>query len=342
MTRILTTMSATARQLPTLLLAAGVAFAFAGCSRDNGTADRDIPATDSPVLAIVAGSPITANDLLAEVAHRKQRNQTIPAKEELLEAMINRAALIHRAKASGLDKDPAMRRRLDGLLVSEIRQRELQSQLDTVEVSEEELRAAYAERAQSFTTPAKSRLAILHLVGGKAASDGKRSELRARMTEARDRSLADPAPGGLGPAARGFGTLAVEFSDDQVSRYRGGDAGWFTPGQAGTRWPAEVLKAGLLLAQGEVSEVIESKGDFFLVRKTGELAEATTSFENAIPAIRQQLVVAKRETIERAFHDENGRLAKVKTMPEALASIKFPASPSATEPKPPEMSGASQ
>jgi len=323
------------------LLAAGLALLFPQCARDRSAADGAAPATDSPVLATVGGTAITANDLLAEAERRKERRQPVVEKDALLEAMVNRAALVHRARQSGLESDPEVRRALDNVLVSEFRQRELQGRLDAVEVSDEEMRATYAARSQSFTTPAKARLSILHLAAGEAASDGKREEARARMAEARTRALANPAPGGRGPAANGFGALAVEFSDDQVSRYRGGDAGWFVPGQAGARWPEDVLRAGHALAVGEVSEVLDVRGDYFLVRKTEESAAATTGYEDAAPAIRQQLLAAKREALEQAFHDENQRLAEVAFVPEALARVDLPAAPPVTEPKPPVLPGVS-
>jgi peptidyl-prolyl cis-trans isomerase C len=327
------------RGAPLLLVAAGLT--FAACSKDRPAADGGLSATDSPVLATVAGSAITAKDLLAEVAHRQAKHQPVPSKEELLQAMIERAALLHRAKDSGLDRNPEVRRALDSLLVGELRQRELQVKLDALEVSEEEMRAAYAERAQSFTTPPRNRLAILHLVGDKSATEAKREALRARMADAREKALATPAPGGRGPAASGFGALAVEFSDDQVSRYRGGDAGWLSPGQPGSRWPAEVLQAGHALAKEAVSEVLEVEGDFFLVMKTDVRPATTTSFEDALPAIRQQLLTAKREATEKAFLAETSRLARVETHPDALARVDLPSTPPPIEQKPPALSGVS-
>lgn len=323
--------------LPRLLFAAVLASAFAACSRQQETVS--VPEADPTALAVVAGTAITANDLLAEAEHRKNRNQAVPTKEVLLAAMVDRAAMIHRANESGLAQVPDVRRALDSLLVSELRQRELQAKLDAVDVSVEEMRTAYDERASSFKTPAKAQFAILHLVVEMAASDTKREELRARMTEARAQALAAPAAGGRGPATGGFGALAVEYSDDQVSRYRGGDAGWFAQGESASRWPAEVVQAGHALVVGEVSEVIEATGGVFLVRKTAETAEAITGFEDAVPAIRQSLLISKRETLEKAFRDECVQLADVRLVPEALDRVTLPTVPSPTEQEPPAVSG---
>ena len=321
------------------LLVASAALLLQSCAREAPT-DSATTGDASPVLAVVGGSSITEADLLAEVERRRSRRQPVPAKEELLQAMIDRAALVHRAKHAGLTTDPEVSRALDGVLVRELRQRELHQQLQAADVSVEELRAAYENAGSKFTTAAKSRLAVLHLTAGKSATDAKRAELRERMTEARTRALANPATGGRGPAASGFGALAVEFSDDQVSRYRGGDIGWFTPDQTGTRWPDQVLKAGLSLETGAVSEVIESRGEFFLVTKTDVREAATTDFETAAPGIRKRLLVEKRETIEAAFGAESERLAEVEIIPGALARVEFPNLPAReAELKPPTLPG---
>ena len=81
-------------------------------------------------------------------------------------------------------------------------------------------------------------------------SDAKKAELRARMEEGLKKASETPVEGGRGAASIGFGAVAVEYSDDQVSRYRGGDIGWLDDGNFSYRWPKEVLAAGYALEKG--------------------------------------------------------------------------------------------
>ena len=315
-----------------LLASAGLLLGVQGCKKSE-----DVPISGSPVLATIGSVTITVEDLLAEAEHRRSKNQPVPGKEELLNAMVNRAALIENAKRSGLDRDPEIRRAMDAVLLSEMRERGLKEKIDAINISDEELRAAYDAEAAKFYQAPKARLSILHLVGGKAPSDDKRAELRARLESVREQVIANPPRGGRGPAAQGFGALAIENSDDQVSRYKGGDAGWFESGVDGTRWPSEVLAAGHSLKIGELSPVLESAGSFYLVTKTAERPAVTTPFEQAQSGLRLTLLADKRLAVERAFNEENERLAGVKMNPAALIDIDLPAVPAKGELTPPAL-----
>ncbi len=319
-----------------ILLTAGLALLLPDCSPQPPAA-QVAPAAGSPVLARVGGTVITTADLLEEARQREARRQPVLEKALLLQALVDRSAALHQARASGLDQDPKVKRSMENLLIAELRQRELEGKIEKIEVSHDEVQAAYEARAASFATPAKTRLAILHLQAGSSASPEKSAETRARLEEARAKALSDPAPGGRSPAAGGFGPLSVDYSDDQVSRYRGGDAGWFVHGQEPGRWPETVLQAGFALTDGDVSPVIAAGGDFYLVRKTGEIAAATTPVAEAAPAIRQQLITAKRTALENAYREQNSRAATVELISEALAQVTLPGKPPAPEPQPPAL-----
>ena len=314
-------------------LAAIVACAFASCGNDSARNDPN----DSPILATVAGTTITQADLEAEIAHRQKQRRPIPAKEQLLAEMIERRALLHRAREAGLESEVAVRRDLDNLLIAALRQRELENKLRKIEISEEELKAAYESRIAEFTRPAKVRIALLQLKAGKRASAEKRAEVLARIQDARDRIIANPAPGGRGPAARGFGALAINYSEDQASRYRGGDIGWLNDGSFEYPLPRQVLETAYRSDLNTVSEILEVDGSFYLVMKTDSREAVTQSFEEAKPVLRVGLARDRREQLQNSFREETNRIAGTTIDKAALAALNLPASANSSPQPAPEL-----
>lgn len=276
------------------------------------------------VLATVGERAITESDLRAEAAHRIERGRPVADKDALLRELVTRAALLERARRTGLGEDPEVRRELESLLIGKLWEREVGPQLRDLEVTPGEMRAAYEAALDEYTQPAKVRLALLFLPVRKGMSEARRAEQRARIEEARRRVIENPPPGGRGPAARGFGALAIEYSDEATSRYRGGDIGWLEPGCFEYRWPRAVLEAGYAAAVGEVSDVIETADGLYLVKKTDAREPRVTPFGDVRAAIRQRLLAEKQRRAGTAFRAESVRLAGVVTNAEALLAVSLP------------------
>ena len=183
--------------------------------------------------------------MVSLLERRVSRRQPIPGRSELLDEMIRREAIIHRALQTGVDQDPDVQREIENLLIGKLREQELETKLREASVAEEELRAEYESTLDKFTRPAKIRLAMLYLKTSSKMSETKHSEIRSRMDAARARALEESEaqdPSGRRPTGQGFGAMAVEYSDDQASRYRGGDIGWLDANRFEYRWPKAVLK----------------------------------------------------------------------------------------------------
>ncbi len=137
--------------------------------------------------------------------------------------------------------------------------------------------------------------------------------------------------------------MAVEYSDDQVSRYRGGDLGWLDEGNFSYRWPKAVLEAGYTLPQGGVSGIIEADDGLYAVMKTDRRDGTTTSLEEAKPSLRRELLAKKRTEIEAAFLAENRRLTGAEVRTDVLATVTISAPPArsapAAESSPPVLPG---
>jgi hypothetical protein len=297
----------------------------------NGTKDE--------ALAIVAGQRITAHDLQAEAEWRMVNNQAVPEPETLLKEMVNRLALVERAKQSGVAAEPDTRRRIESLLIARLREQHLDALLAKVEVSDAELRAAYAARSGEFSRKGLDRFSILFQAAQSKMSEGRRAEASKRLEAALTLADANPAPGGRGPAAAGFGAVAIDYSDDQTSRYRGGDIGWIEADVKATRWPAAVLEAGRALAPGTRSGILESEEGYFVIMKTDSRPAGVRPFEEISERLRQSLRREKQRACEERFVAESLALAKVEMNAAAARNVTLPVSKRPNHPsdQPPDL-----
>jgi hypothetical protein len=283
----------------------GLLLAASGCHRPPSS-----PAA-SDVLATVGERTIRVSDLEAEAGRRRTAGAVVPGKDQLLEEMVTRAALVARARQLGLDREPEVQRSYENLLIARLKQLHLRPQLEQISITPEAVRqAGEAERARH---PARRRLAILQYAVNQRTSDERRAQLESRLAEARERVRELP------PEERGFGVLAVDHSDDQATRYQGGDRGWFDDGRTNYALPGEVLAAaGALNRIGDVSEVVRTDRGLYVIRLMERRAAGETVLSDLEPLIRQRLVAAEQKRLEQRFSDEVRAAAKVTVHPEHL------------------------
>lgn len=281
---------------------------LAGCSRS--------PAPDPTILATVGDRVICAEDVQHEIAWRQSHRRSVPEPAALLEEMISQEALVQKARAAGLEKDPEFHRAWRSLLAAKIKERELVPRVEALQVSAEELRAAHESQVKQQTQPAKARLALVQIKTDPKMSESELAELRSRIEEARIQSLALTNSNNTG-----FSQVAVAYSEDQSSRYKGGDVGWFDEGQEHYRWPVKVIAAGFALGSTAVSEVIRAENGFYLVKKLDTRAASITTPPLIEERLGRQLLAQKREQAEKAFFQDARSAVGVRTFPEALASL---------------------
>lgn len=283
-------------------------------------------------LAVVAGHPITAQDLVAEAEWRKANNQFVPAAELLLKEMVTRLAMVERAKQSGVVDEPDTRRRVDSLLIARLRERQLDAELAKVAVTDEELAEAYKKRAEEFSRTGMDRFAVLFQAAQAKMSEARRAEARKRLEAAIALADANPAPGGRGPAASGFGAVAIDHSDDQTSRYRGGDIGWIETTAKQTRWPDTVLAAGRALKTGSRSDILECEDGFYVIMKTDTRSGGVRPFGEISERLRQSLLREKQRACEERFVAQTLELAKVEMDAAAARNVTLPVAKPSTNP----------
>lgn len=307
----------------TILVAAMVSF-FSACSKKE---------VNPEVLAKVGKREITISDFKQEVEWRKQNERPVPNKEILLGEMISRELTLQKAKALGLEKDFDVQRTYEDILASKLREGELATRVASVKVSPEEIHADYKKNLQRYTQPAKARLAMIYIKTDRKMSQEKITEQENRMGDVSKLAKALPEN------SKGFDSIAVDFSDDQSSRYKGGDVGWFDKGASLYRWPTEVIQSGFALKTGELSSIIKTADGFYLIKKTDARDTVVMPYEQVQGTIRHRLLAQKRQEAEAVYARELQTFAPVETNEQALAGIDFPKTTVANAPefKPPAL-----
>jgi len=287
------------------------------------------------VLARVGAREITVQDFERELQWYEKSRRPVPEKEALLEQMISRELRLQKAKASGLENDPDVRRRYEAILAGKVDDLELKPQLEQLRVSPEEIKTAYQKEITHYSRPTKVRLALICVKTERKATPEKIAEAETRIAEARKAAMALPA------GTKGLGSAAAEYSEDQASRYRGGDVGWFDQGQREYRWPADVVAAGLALQKnGDISDVIKAAGGLYIVTKTDSRDPGVTPLEQVQNLIQRRLLAEKRQQAEGDFNQKIHAFAPVEIFSQSLAKVQYPnAAPKAEEPKPPGLQG---
>jgi hypothetical protein len=302
------------------------AWLSAGCSR------REPAASVAAPLARVGDVEITEADFHFEVQRRRENGRPLGEPQAILEDLIQRQVMLQQAARSEILQDPAIRRELENRQLGQWLDRSLQIERDNVRVTDEELRAHYETERAAATRPAMSRLAILYRRTSPRDSGETLAALRADLEEGRAAYLADPAAANPEGLRTGFGPLAVRYSEDPATRYRGGDLGWLEDAGEAPRLPAAVIAAGLALDVNAVSDVIPAVDGLYVVLKSDWRPAQTTSYEEAAPALRRRLIRQKQAEVERNFIDRLMADARIEVNAAKAAELTLPA---AAGPEPP-------
>ena len=254
----------------------------------------------SSIIATIAGGEITADEFKAYMERRSggYRGQfsTPEQKQALLKEFLNNKLQILQAYQLGLDSDPKVVAKLERVMLAKLRERELDKQLKAIEVSDFDIAQYYQDHLQDYTAPAMSRGAIIRFVVPEYASEDKKAVIREKANNVL--ALAHTIP----DSVRGFGALAVEHSEHQSTRYRGGDIGWVHDATPPHTIDPAVKKALLALNNpGELTPLVAADDGYYLVKLIEIRPAKTRALATLSPKIRQQLLHRKRQQVEASW-----------------------------------------
>ena len=272
-----------------------------GFSLPSSAGEKPVP---EDKVATVDGSVITRGDLNREMNNMQRQlekqgrqlddSQIAEMKNETLENLINRELLYQEGKKTGIEiesqavekefgnlkkqfsSEEEFRKALTEIHLSETAMKnELKKRLTIqqfiedkvvkkIVVSEKETKTYYDENPAFFKKPEQVRASHILIKIETPADDSKKTDARKKIQEIRQRLQ----------KGEDFAELAKKFSDCP-SGANGGDLGYFSRGQMVE--PFE--KAAFSMKPGEMSDIVETRFGFHLIKVVDKQAAATLDYE---------------------------------------------------------------
>lgn len=258
---------------------------------DGQQQQKELPAG---TVAVVAGQPVTLDDVRREMA---ESGATVSA-ELALEQLIDRKAMAHEARRLGLNHQPRVKAAIENLLVAELRQTATgpNNIPASGQLEEVALREIFEQNKQHFEQPERRRLALV--MTGEEDEAGRRA-----LEEFLER---DKSP-------QTFARLAYEYSTHAKSRYRGGDLGWVESPAQLDELPPDIAEAAFALTPNQPwSEILKLPDDRRAVLWLQEIQPHQPAvFQDLQPqlqALAQKQVRERQETTLRETARKNAKV----------------------------------
>ncbi|MBN1673320.1 MAG: peptidyl-prolyl cis-trans isomerase [Kiritimatiellae bacterium] len=253
------------------------------------------PARDDDVLAQVGQGQITARDLKEAMRRRGGADPSVFAaravKERLLEELIRLEVLAETARRQGYADQPQVRYKIRQLLVASLEEDLLTATPAEDRVTDNDIAAYYQSQLDRFRIPESIRVGSIKIRIPEVVSEPKRAELADKAKRVRDAVTSDNEP------AKAFTRLAAQHSDDQATRYKGGDAGWMGREEAAAKWGRPAADALFALASpGDVPPVLETRDAFYVFRLTGKRPADVLPLDKVRENLRLEIARKRRET----------------------------------------------
>jgi len=242
------------------------------------------------VVARVGSSTLSQEAfILLLTEHRRTRAEaaeavTVSQKEAVLEDWIRAESIYQQARGAGFEQRPDIARAIRRLIIAKF-QEEQQSQVAMStssaagQVTDGGVAAYYRQHEAKYQLPSAVRGAVIFLgLDRKATSEkrqARRSEAEALREEARRID---------------FRILAAQYSEDQATRFQGGDTGWlFLDDSLGERESVLARALSVLGAPGDLGPVIELPDGFYVARLQAKRAAGRRPLDEVAGIIRHQL-----------------------------------------------------
>jgi len=246
--------------------------------KPNHEAKAPPPQKDPGALVRVGSLTIYQSDLDQQLKDSQGARGDAPTRQQALDELTGRAQLAQAALDAGLERDPVVRAELARVLASRLRETTLAPRLKALKaaVPEARLREIYAAESARFQSNEKRQVAVLWL--NPNGNPQREKQYTDKLAVARD-WLFKNADLAAHPD-QGFAVLAVDHSEHQATRYKGGVVGWLERGGGSDAWTKAVVEIAFSLKEaGDVSTVISRPEGVFLVRLMALQAAVLRPFE---------------------------------------------------------------
>lgn len=256
-------------------LASAVALALmaSGCDKgSNGGTDaaKGVPQVVAvgEVVATVNGKPISkeAFEVLANEVNERRGGNNIPD-DKLVEELIKRELLSQEIAASGMLKDPKLAAKIENAQRMMLSQAAAEEFIKSVKVTDEELKKEYDDRVG----PMKNlEFKAQHIL---VETEQAAKDIIAKLTKGEK-----------------FEALAKKFSKDPGSKDKGGELGWFNPGQMVAPFSEAVVK----LKNGETTQTpVQSQFGWHVIHREESREQAPPPFDSVKDQLRNMVQTKK-------------------------------------------------
>ena len=201
-----------------------------------------------------------AERLAARSKSTEQKYASPAGKAELLQEMIDREAMFCRAKAAGFDQRPEIREAIEQLIIDRYRDSEWNLHVAVNAVGEGQIQSYYQAHLPEYRLPAKVRAAMILVRRPARAAPEQEAELKARAEAIRAELVASAS-------SVEFSKIVQARSDDQATKYRGGDLGWFTRNAPPWGLDADALESIFNLQHpGDCTPLVKTDNAFYIFK----------------------------------------------------------------------------
>ncbi|MFB6352067.1 MAG: peptidyl-prolyl cis-trans isomerase [Bradymonadaceae bacterium] len=227
-------------------------------------------------------------------AAESEQDGSVQKRQEYLKGLLQFEVLADVAEVRGFGDDPQVRHLLKEALADRALREALRTEISMSDISSEAIEQAYRENIDEYRTPEQRRGMVI-VTGSKKRARLIREELVDRDHASFDKKLEH------------FRMLASEVSVDPVTAKAGGAIGAIAPPNKEDAHPriAEVVYG--LDERGEVSEVFELDGQWYVAMWADRRAASTTPLAQVEREIRTELYDKRkaelREKIQTKWRD---------------------------------------
>ncbi len=277
-----------------LLSIALISLAFlTSCCEKGGSAATFFPKDNGKVIATFDGAEITntyINNYLKNMnPHLKSRYNTTERQNELLSRILETELLTKKAIDDGVLDDPNLIMQLKSQIARFYAGSKVKTQIEeSLNVSDDDLKAYYNEHKSTYDIPAKVKAShILVKINDSRKEEEAKKLADQIVAEARKKAKDTKA----------FEELVKKYSEDEGSKRRGGDLGYFEKTEEGGKMVKEFSDGAFALKEiGDISDPVKSEFGFHVIMLTGKKDKVEKTFDDVKATVEGTVKAERRKT----------------------------------------------
>jgi len=277
---------------------------------------------DDKVLAVIDDQVITVGDFKARMNRQspyiRARYNTPRKKKEFLENMIRFELQAREAARKGFDKDPDVIRTMKQVMIQKLTRQIFENKLKPEDITDQEVESYYKEHERDYNKPemVRARHIFFQVTDFKDKKAVRNAKKKAReVIKLLKKQRKDP---------EAFVKLARKYSEDNRTKNRGGDLGYFAMPEQGGSVEKAVAEAAFKLAKvNDISGIIKGEKGFHIIQLTAKRKAIHRTLEQVRATIKSTLYRKKRKELFKQFLEDLKHKANIKIDEKLLGTIQI-------------------